>query len=233
MDSLIEKLNIFDLFTMLIPGIIISTLLSVSLSWKYYNIWINYGNEKYLIFVVLSYLCGIFLQQFGNIVDEKLLYSIIYGGRPKEIFLLRDKYDKILGSKLLYNEALKTRKYISDKYKIHIDNVESIEQEKQLNSLVFSYVLTIVENNNLSFKTDKMLVISEMSRSLFLGCIFTIVLNIVMVLKYCCYYKFYYIEIIILVILCVSFLYRKIQYEKYRYRIVLRTFLIYTDINRD
>ena len=50
MDSLIEKLNIFDLFTMLIPGIIISTLLSVSLSWKYYNIWINYGNEKYVIF---------------------------------------------------------------------------------------------------------------------------------------------------------------------------------------
>ena len=99
--------------------------------------------------------------------------------------------------------------------------------------MFFRNVLTIVENNNLSFKTDKMLVISEMSRSLFLGCIFTIVLNIVMVLKYSYYYKFYYIEIIILVILCVSFWYRKIQYEKYRYRIVLRTFLIYTDINRD
>lgn len=226
----LKKFNIFDFFTMLVPGVIISILFCISLSYKYYETWNTFGSEKYTVFIIISYLCGVAMQQIGNILDEKVLYKYIYGGHPREIFLLKDEYNKVLNSELSYNEALKIREHIIDKYEINCKNIKNI---KQLNVLVFSYCLILEEKNHLTYKSDKMLVISEMSRSLFLGCIFTIVLNIVMVLKYCCYYKFYYIEIIILVILCVSFLYRKIQYEKYRYRIVLRTFLIYTDINRD
>lgn len=33
MDGIIEKFNIFDLFTMLIPGVIISILFGISLSY--------------------------------------------------------------------------------------------------------------------------------------------------------------------------------------------------------
>ena len=49
MENLLEKFNVFDLFTMLIPGIIISTLLYISLSFKYYDQWKDYGKEKYII----------------------------------------------------------------------------------------------------------------------------------------------------------------------------------------
>ena len=56
MDSFMEKFNIFDLFTMLIPGIIISTLFSTSLSFQYYNLWKTFGNEKYaLFFIIIDY----------------------------------------------------------------------------------------------------------------------------------------------------------------------------------
>ena len=51
MENLLEKFNMFDLFTMLIPGVIISTLLCISLSLKFYKQWINLGNEKYIAFL--------------------------------------------------------------------------------------------------------------------------------------------------------------------------------------
>ena len=36
MDVILKKFNIFDIFTMIIPGVIISTLLCILLSFKYY-----------------------------------------------------------------------------------------------------------------------------------------------------------------------------------------------------
>lgn len=227
MENLLEKFNIFDLFTMLIPGVIISTLLCISLSFKFYSQWINGGNEKYIVFFVISYLLGIVFQQIGNILDKKHLYKYMYGGSPREIFLLKDKYMKILDNELAYKDALNIKKYLIDYFDIDIPNIRNIEQQKQLNARIFSYCLNIVEINGLSFKADKMLVVSEMSRSLSLGCISIISINLLMVLYFHFHYIFYFIESIILLFLSGIFLYRKIQYEKYRYRIILRMFLIY------
>lgn len=227
MENLLEKFNIFDLFTMLIPGVIISTLLCISLSFKFYSQWINWGNEKYIVFFVISYLLGIVFQQIGNILDEKHLYKYMYGGSPREVFLLKDKYMRVLNNELAYKDALNIKKYLVDHFDINTKNVKTIEQQKQLNARIFSYCLNIIEVNDLSFKADKMLVVSEMSRSLSLGCIFTISINLLMVLYFHFHYIFYFIESIILLFLSGIFLYRKIQYEKYRYRIILRMFLIY------
>lgn len=183
-----KKFNIFDFFTMLVPGVIISILFCISLSYKYYETWNTFGSEKYTVFIIISYLCGVAMQQIGNILDEKVLYKYIYGGHPREIFLLKDEYNKVLNSELSYNEALKIREHIIDKYEINCKNIKNI---KQLNVLVFSYCLILEEKNHLTYKSDKMLVISEMSRSLFLGCIFTLFLNFFMIYKYKSYYKLY------------------------------------------
>lgn len=220
----LKKFNIFDFFTMLVPGVIISILFCISLSYKYYETWNIFGSEKYTVFIIISYLCGVAMQQIGNILDEKVLYKYIYGGHPREIFLLKDEYNKVLNSELSYNEALKIREHIIDKYEINCKNIKNI---KQLNVLVFSYCLILEEKNHLTYKSDKMLVISEMSRSLFLGCIFTLFLNFFMIYKYKSYYKFYMIESILLLVLAFIFAYRKVQYEKYRYNSVLKTFLVY------
>lgn len=205
MDSFMEKFNIFDLFTMLIPGIIISTLFSTSLSFQYYNLWKTFGNEKYALFFIISYLCGVIYQEIGSIADKMFLNKILYGGKPKETFLSEDKYEKILKHELLYREAIQVKKYFLNI--LNINNIErmSIGQKNQLNSEIFSHCLNMAESNNLTFKADKMLVISEMSRSLFWGCISTIILNVYMIFKYsiCC--EFYYFEILVLVILSLIF----------------------------
>lgn len=224
MDGIIEKFNIFDLFTMLIPGVIISILFGISLSYEYYEIWNTFGSEKYTVFIIMSYLCGVVMQQIGNVLDEKIMYKHIYGGHPREIILLNSKYNKVLNDELSYNEVLKIKKYIIKKYKMNNGNIEN---SKQLNASIFSYCLILVEKNHLTYKSDKMLVISEMSRSLALGCMLTIFLNLVMICKYRYHYEFYIIENMLLLILTNIFFYRKIQYEKYRYNNVLKTFLIY------
>ena len=84
----LKKFNIFDFFTMLVPGVIISILFCISLSYKYYETWNTFGSEKYTVFIIISYLCGVAMQQIGNILDEKVLYKYIYGGHPRIVYLL-------------------------------------------------------------------------------------------------------------------------------------------------
>ncbi len=224
MDSFVEKFNIFDLFTTLIPGIIISTLFGISLSFKYYNLWVSLNNEKYIIFFIFSYLCGVIFQELGTMADNTFLYKILYGGKPREIFLLGYRKKAFFNDELSYKDALKVKNYFVNF--LSINNYHATEKT-ELNSFIFSYCLNMSEMKKITNKSDKMIVISEMSRSLFWGCIFTIILNIYMIIRYSFFYEFYYVESSILFILSLIFLYRKIRYEKYRLRILLRTFLIH------
>lgn len=233
MNSFVEKFNIFDLFTMLIPGIIISTLFGISLSFKYYDLWMSLGNEKYVCFFIFCYLCGVIYQEIGTIADNIFFYKILYGGKPKEIFLLNNKYEKILGDDILYNDAVQVKNFFRNKLIINNIKITDAKQEKQLNAEVFSHCLSMAEKDNITFKADKMLVISEMSRSLFWGFITIICLNLYMILKHSLYYKFYYFETFCLVILSIIFLHRKVRYEKYRFHILIRTFLLHIKLGQD
>lgn len=111
MDSFVDKFNIFDLFTMLIPGIIISSLWGISFSFQYYDRWVNWGNEKYVIFFVFSYMCGVIFQELGTIADKKFLYNILYGGNPREIYLLKKGHEKIFNEEIFYKDALRIKDY--------------------------------------------------------------------------------------------------------------------------
>lgn len=161
---------------MIIPGVIISTLLCILLSFKYYNIWLECGNEKYGIFFIFSYLLGVVLQQIGDVIDEKILYKYKYGGNPRDIFLQRDRYFKIINVDMTYEDILQVKKIIVDDCRINNNGEKNI-----LNRAVFSYCLNIIEMNGLTYKSDKMLVISEMSRSLSIGFLVAMVLNICLI----------------------------------------------------
>lgn len=138
--------------------------------------------------------------------------------------MLEKKYDKIFNDDVSYEDALRIKQHL--KNYINIEISENADDEK-LNSLMFAYCLNICEQNGLAFKVEKMIVISEMSRSLFWGCIATIILNIIMILFFSCHSLFLYGEIPFLIIIAIIFLSRKRRYEQYRIRILLRMFLIY------
>lgn len=224
MEKFVEKFNVFDIFTMLLPGIIISCLFSISLSFKYYDTWKNYGNEKYVLFFIFSYVLGVIFQEIGTILDKKYIWKYLYGGEPRYIFLSEDYYENIFGTELAYKNALDTENYLK-KY-INSEIYENAS-EKEKNALIFEYCLNICEMKGITYKADKMFVISEMSRSIFWGCISTIILNmyLIFVCSYCA--TFLYYEIPLLVISAIIFFYRKKRYEQYRIRILIRMFLIY------
>ena len=70
MEKIVDKFNIFDIFTMLLPGIVISSLFGISLSFKYYYIWENLGNEKYVLFFTISYVFGLIFKDAVTILDK-------------------------------------------------------------------------------------------------------------------------------------------------------------------
>lgn len=231
MDRIIEKFNIFDIFTLLIPGIGISSLFGISLSTQYYDLWLKIGKEKYFFFIIFSYFCGIIYQEFGTLCDKKFLYEILYKGNPREIFLLQNGHNAILDEELFFEETLFIKKHIIDNLNIQINENMTEKEEKELNSLIFGFCLDISERNNLTGKSEKMIIISEMSRSLFWGCISTIILNLYMIFKYSLYYNFYFVEILFLIFISYIFIKRKKRYERYRIRILLRSFYLHIKIS--
>ena len=142
MNSFVEKFNIFDLFTTLIPGLIISALLGISLYPTYEDLWLGLGNEKYIGFFIFSYLCGVIFQELGNIADSIFLYKMLYDGNPREVFLLPDKHKKFFDFDLSYKNALKVRDYLINYF--DIKNANDLDQKK-LNSFIFTYCLNMSE----------------------------------------------------------------------------------------
>lgn len=121
MEEFFEKFNIFDIFVTLLPGIVISSLVGISLSFEYYDMWENMGDEKYLLFFIISYIVGLFFQEMGTIFDNAFLFKILYGGEPRKIFLSDYKYNKIFNSEISYKNALKVKHYINDYIDIEKD----------------------------------------------------------------------------------------------------------------
>lgn len=52
------------------------------------------------------------LQQIGDVIDEKILYKYKYkyGGNPRDIFLQRDRYFKIINADMTYEDILQVKK---------------------------------------------------------------------------------------------------------------------------
>lgn len=95
--------------------------------------------------------------------------------------------------------------------------------------MIFEYCLNICELRGLTFKADKMLVISEMSRSIFWGCVSTIMINLHLISTGSYGSSFLYYESLLLLFVAAIFWGRKKQYEKYRVRILIKVFLIYME----
>ena len=181
MNKFSEKSNSTDLFAVMIPGLICASLLGVSLVTIFYEQWNALGNGKYIVFFVLAYLFGLLLQEIGTIMDEKYLYRRLYGGNPREIFLLKWEHSRLYPDELTFLNAYKAKDYLSSF--LGLEDVEETNEDKQKrqNSLMFSYCQHICEMNGLSGKFDKMMMASDMSRSLYWGCILMAVLNLVII----------------------------------------------------
>lgn len=110
---------------------------------------------------------------------------------------------------------------------------EKARAEANSNSLFCGYCLDLCERHGIHAKSEKISIISEMSRSLFWGCATIVVLNVILILSTIItgfnggLILFYVVESILLAVAGLVMLKRKARYEVYRLRIMLRAALIY------
>lgn len=200
----------------------------VSFSSIDYDEWRTLGNEKYVLFILISYLLGVVFQEIGTILDNKFLCKLIYGGTPRELLTLQRSSDILFEDKIASNDIEKVEQIIQEYYGV---SFSSFTDKKKASSTMFAYCLNISEMQHITEKSDKMGATSEMSRSIFWGCIATIFINIFLIHISDGSNVFLLREIPLLISLAAIFFVRKVRYEKYRIRILIRNFLIYHQRN--
>ena len=276
MDKLLERFNLFDVFTMLIPGVIITTLAWISLSEPMAYYFADVGNEKYLFFIVIGYFVGVIYQEIGTIMDRLFLSKCLYGGALREVFLDKEKNASakwkkfgnpaILSEPGFFEDVKKLKEKLAKEFMFEAasgpeagaagaeagagsvagsgaseaganeagaSEAEKARAEANSNSLFCGYCLDLCERHGIHAKSEKISIISEMSRSLFWGCATIVVLNVILILSTIItgfnggLILFYVVESILLAVAGLVMLKRKARYEVYRLRIMLRAALIY------
>lgn len=149
---------------------------------------------------------GIIFQEIGTVLD-KSVYGSVYMGENRGRFFCQRICQRIFSANQLEcKNALRVKKYIKE----YIDpELYRNASKKERNSIIFKYCLNICELNGLTFKADKMLVISEMSRSIFWGCLSTIMINLYLISIGSYGSSFLYYEILLLLFVPAVFLLAK------------------------
>lgn len=156
-DKFMDKLGIYDIFGVILPGFIMSAGLVLTLYWtEVANVLINNG----WLFIILSYFLGQVFLELGFsafniftkndwILDKVFLYKSICG-MPKHLILFDD-------------ELMKTKEYIFNNSAI-----------KDNNYCVYNYCKYRVGN---SHEKDK--AIASMSRSLSVYCLIMAIISVI------------------------------------------------------
>lgn len=224
MDTLVEKFDPFELFTNLIPGIILTTLFSASLYLVYGNIWTGLGGEKYFAFFVVCYLTGLMFKELSSLCNPLFLWKLLYGGKPREIFLMEQGHEKIFETEAEYLEAKKAEAFVISRLGIPREKQDNGKKFRTYSNMIFAYCLNILEANGLSKKGSKMQLTAEMSTSLSLGCFLVLVMNGFLMCRDNAHLTFYIIESLVLLAVALILLSRKKRFEKYHVQIIVRYF---------
>lgn len=221
MSDFLEKFNLFDIFSMLIPGTAIAFIymLIMPRTWLP-NLSLPFGAEVATFFAV-SYFVGIVLHELGTMLETPM-GKLLYGGKPNGMCLLEKPKGKL--AVLRNQEVLHSVIKLASKCPFCISE-EEMNFDKS--SFVYQYCVNFLEIHKASGKADKMLVISEMSRSLLVGFFLALVLQIVAALQgEVALDGTFYHCVLLLLCLTALFVERKVRYERYRYSVVFRTYLV-------
>lgn len=223
MNDFLKKFNIFDVFSMLIPGLIITTMFVISVPREAMHEIKNFLPQgNYLLFFVLSYLVGLLFHEISRMSDC-LWHRIYYHGKIREILLDESKCKRLI-------KNAQTRLLICKHKEKTLNSAknESCDIQKNTNgesAFIFSYMLNYVEMKGYSSKLDKMATIAEMSSSLLNGFIVLLVSHIFLGFLYkttteISFYVFLIFEIFVIIIM----FFRKRRYEQFRISNLIRIF---------
>lgn len=221
MKDFLNKFNIFDVFSVLLPGTIVLVTQWILLPQPLkYDICLYVSEAQYLIFFVFAYFLGFLLHEINRIIDP-FWHKIFYGGNLREILLDNNKR-----SKLVKNPQTAS---LIDKHIINImKTVENQSKGMTLQSksvYIFGYILNFLELHNYISKSEKMTTIAEMSTSILNGFCLIFVTNAILGCVHNSFLNWIYIFVMISVLLSIPLLImRKRRYEQFRVSNLLRIY---------
>ena len=223
MNDFLKKFNIFDVFSMLIPGLIMTTMFVISVPKEAMLEIKNFLPQgDYLLFFVLSYLVGLLFHEISRMSDC-LWHRIYYHGKIREILLDESKCTRLIKNAQTRLLIFKHKEKILNSAKN-----ESCDIQNNMNgesAFIFSYMLNYVEMKGYSSKLDKMATIAEMSSSLLNGFIILLVSHTFFGFHYktttgISFYAFLVFEVLVIIIM----FFRKRRYEQFRISNLIRIF---------
>lgn len=230
MDNIFDKFGVYDLFGMIVPGILISAEFLYLMPEFFANIIkkCESGIAGYFLFFVISYTVGIVFHELGTIWDEK-------AGLLRNTFMEDYGENKVISGRLDFEMAniLKTKVL----QKCELNNLADLTGDNknyEETKFLYSYCVNFSEINGINGKSEKMQSTSEMSRSLFLG-------SSMCVAAYIFYGMFcmesidsvFFLKLILLIGVSILFWLRNIRYRKYRIRSMIRTCFIAMNEKKD
>lgn len=212
MDNIADKLGIYELVGVLFPGIFfITTLIFIDFPLINQGTYPDSETLRVVFFILLSYICGIILQEIASLIDTKIGWR----KSARRDYLKDNFFNKI--------EAQKIQEVINAYYNNQNLNADQYED-------FFFVCKTYLENKNKMAKADKLDSLYAMSRNLIVCSLFIFIFTIptIFINKQCVICFVVFIFTILSIFL---FYHRAKRYSKMRTRTILRQYINLLDMD--
>lgn len=185
MESASSQLGIYDFFNVLLGGLyVVIGCFIICPDIRLFWIWDkDYDAERYVVFLVISYIIGIVMQETGAYLENK-------GFKIKDTAMADFIKQENIYVKNEYSLQL-YRKYGKDFFKKRIEDDFTDEQCKY----IFNRIYYIIREGGLSDKYDKMLALFDSATTLIAANIWLVILSIVYSVTYWWIYGFNYNDV--------------------------------------
>ena len=225
MGSYVSKFGFYEFLALLLPGTVFTqAFLLFSNSWRIITertVFQTLSTEQYAVIIVLgSFLAGLILQELGTIIDRLLFYRLLYGENP----------DQAWARECPVSECKCHRWVIRDPHSVTEAKAlckTTHTGEESSPDRYFYYMLNTLEAKGIEGKAEKMMIASELSRSLALGSVILLLLHLGE--SICCSTNISILYVICLIVVICLFSIRKVRYERFRFSTVVRTFVIHKE----
>ena len=216
MDTIIEKLGIYELFTVLGAGIISNVLWFFASGGEYKIISLNkFKGVDIFIGLIICYICGLILQELSSFLDNKI-FKFRKNARKNIL-----ENNKIIKNKTELRLYRKLAKKSLNKKNLHFSDED--------NETFYFIAKTYLERHSDNLKISRINSIYGMSRSVSLASIIAITFTVVSYILFnpkfiligesiCSVIVYSILEIMISVL----FAYRAERFAKYKARAIMR-----------
>lgn len=215
MSDFLKVLNVFDIFTNLIPGTICLTLLCILLPNRILIRWIGFPDEKYVVFLILCYFYGMLLNGAFNTIKRYIKKFFDCNKKYyKTSWIYGDKGTKELAERLI--KQINIEKTTPDSGKAINNKKKGITENEASYAIKYMFIKLNMSNKNT--RKDKLSALSDMNGVMGLGIFIIIIVQLYYMNVNAEYFLLgYKMRVLFLSIILAILIHRCIDYQHHKY----------------